>query len=147
MSKTSDNAAAVVLDEGDRFHKILASEAIRFDAAPGLQIVIVFYVIRRNGGTYSIISINETFKDRTVVARDVQTKDGVAEADVDREVGSIVGFFSKRIEDATGVKIVWHTLDLTAVRNIGEQVRLMGEWERLGISGELPPDAFTPSVN
>jgi len=46
--------AAFVLEDGDRFHKIITSGDIRFPNYPGNTAVITFFIIRRALGTLAV---------------------------------------------------------------------------------------------
>ncbi len=138
--------AAFVMNETDRFHRILVSEGIRFESAPGYETVLTFFVIRRGSGTFSIVHVLKTFNGDKCESRQVQTKE-VAAADVDREVEAIRCVFSAAVEKASGKRLVWHVLDLSGVTDMHEQARRIGEWGRVKAWVELPPGFMQPGVN
>ncbi len=138
--------AAFVMDETDRFYRILVSDGVTFEAAPGYETVLTFFVIRRGSGTFSIVHVLKTFSGDKCESRQVQTKE-VAAADVDREVEAIRCVFTTAVEKASGKKLVWHVLDLSGVTDMHEQARRIAEWGRVKAWTEFPPEFLKPSPN
>ena len=69
--------AAFVLQDDDRFYKIITSGDIKFASDSGTVAVLTFFVIRRTSGVFDIFSIYKTFlKDRDV-RRLVQSKQNI----------------------------------------------------------------------
>lgn len=46
-------------------------------------------------------------------------------------------FFDGAIEKATGYRLTWHRLDLMNVPSMRGQVRLIKEWNRVGVWAKL----------
>jgi hypothetical protein len=143
-----EQEAAFVMQGGDRFHRILVADGVRFESAPGYETVLTFFVIRRAAGSFSIVNILKTFKGEVCQSRKVQTKEGVAADAIDREMDAVTGAFSQAIEAGSGKKLVWHTLDLSAVTDMRQQVQRIEAWGRVKAwMEEIPPEFTRPSVN
>lgn len=150
MGKRRDSReqeAAFVMEGDDRFHKILASDGVRFESSPGWEAVVTFFVIRRASGTFSIVNVTKTFKGDTCVSRKVRTRDNVTADAIDRETARLTGAFTEAIEAELGKRLVWHTLELSTVTDVHEQTRRIAEWGRVGVRAEMPPGPGKPSVN
>ena len=119
---TNPNDPAFTLTSGDRFHRIIVSDGVKYEVAPGFETVITFFIIRRAKGTYDIINVTKTFKEETCVSRAVQTKVGIPSTRISDEIDAVRIQFALGIEKATGLKLKWHELDLSGVDNPVEQV-------------------------
>lgn len=142
-----EQEAAFTLASDDRFHRILVSEGVKFEAAPGYETVLCFFVIRRSTGTYSLVNLVKTFHHDKCERRSVQTKDGVLAADVEQEVAKLTGAFTQAIEEQSGKKLIWHALDLSGVTDMHQQAALISEWGRVKAWIEAPPEYWKPSQN
>ena len=131
--KTTEEGAAFVMEAGDRFHAIIASNGIRYGQAPDTETVLVFFAIRRASGLIDIFNVMKTFKDKTCISRNVQSKLGIPETRMTAELEAIREHFSRGIRDATGFAISWNELDLSAVSNRDEQIRRMRQWNRINV--------------
>ena len=129
--KASEEEAAFVMEAGDRFHRIIASDGVRYDSDPDAETVLAFFVIRRASGIFDIVNVNKTFKGNGCVSRTVQTKAGIpAERIADETDGVRIGF-ALGIEKATGIKLKWHELDLSGVIDMDQQVARIKAWGRV----------------
>lgn len=72
--------AAFVMEEGDRLHKILVCDGVRFQADTDAEIVITLFVIRRANGKYDAVNVNKTFQKDRCVSRTVQTNPNITAA-------------------------------------------------------------------
>lgn len=130
--KTTEKHAAFVMEAGDRFHRIIVSEGVRYEADSDTETVITFFVIRRDTGLFDICNVNRTFVKGKPVSRTVQTKEGIPPDWIAAEIDNVRIGFALGIEKATGYKIKWHDLDLSDVCEVREQVALIKEWGRVG---------------
>ncbi len=130
MSKTE---GFFTLAKDDRFHCVMVSEPIRFDTDPPAERILAFYAIRRAPGTYDIFNCNCTYVDGKCSNRKAQAKRDIPHADIDREVRTIAEVFSMGMEMASGIKLEWHTLDLSMVEDRQEQISRLHKWGRVGV--------------
>lgn len=129
--KPNEESAAFVMEADDRFHRIIASDGVRYDSDPDAETVLAFFVIRRASGIFDIVNVNKTFKGNGCVSRTVQTKAGIpAERIADEMDGVRIGF-ALGIEKATGYKLRWHELDLSDVEGHADQVARIKAWGRI----------------
>jgi hypothetical protein len=131
-----EDQAAFVMEAGDRFHLIIVSEGVRYEADPGAETVITFFVIRRDTGLFDICNVNRTFAKGKPVSRTVQTKEGIPPDWIAAEIDRVRIGFALGIEKATGYKIKWHDLDLSDVCRVKEQIARIKAWGRVGARTE-----------
>ena len=129
----NEEGAAFVMEAGDRFHAIIASDPIRYGQAPDTETVLVFFAIRRTSGLIDIFNVMKTFKGKACINRNVQSKLGIPETRMAAELEAISEHFSRGIRDATGFAISWNELDLSAVSDRDEQIRRMRQWNRINV--------------
>jgi len=123
---------AFVMGDGDRFHAILVSDSVRYDAEPGVETVLTFFIIRHGHG-FSIHHVLKTFREDKCISRLVQTKKGISQEKVESESTAIREVFSHAVEAKSGVKLRWHELNLRLVESSEEQVRLIKAWGRVNV--------------
>jgi hypothetical protein len=126
-----------VLNDGDSFFQIIASETIPYAVSPECESIITFFVVARADQTFEIIQIMKTFKGTECISRVVQKKPGISAARINKEIADIEGIFSKAIEAATGYKIKWQRLDLSGIEGRHDQVAAIAAWGRVGVTVEL----------
>ena len=131
--KTPEESAAFVMEAGDRFYAIMASNGISYGQAPDTETVLAFFSIRRASGLIDVFNVMKTFKGKNCVSRNVQSKLGIPEARMAAELEAIREHFSRGIRDATGFVISWNELDLSAVSSRDEQVRRIQQWNRINV--------------
>jgi hypothetical protein len=132
--KGMESEAGFVMGTGDRFREIVVSDEVRFDSDPDSAAVVSFFVIRRAGGDHDIVCIHKTFRRGECVSRLVQRKAGLPGGRIEAEMRMIKKGFAVGIEAATSFPVNWNSLDLSAVSDPAEQVRLIREWGRVGVS-------------
>lgn len=139
--KAPEQEAAFVMEAGDRFHCILASDGVRYDVDDDAETILTFFVIRRSTGLYDIVNVNKTFKGRKCVSRTAQDKKRIDAGRIDAEVADIERVFAKGIEDKTGYRITWHRLDLSGIFKHSAQVAAISAWGRVGVrlAADIPP--------
>ena len=128
---TNEEVAAFVMEAGDRFHAIIASDPIRYGQAPDTETVLVFFVIRRTSELIDIFNVMKTFKGKACINRNVQSKLGIPADRIADEIDSVRIGFAMGIEKATGYKLLWHELDLSDVEGHAEQVARIKAWGRV----------------
>jgi len=130
--KPRQSEAAFVMSEGDRFHRIIVSEGVRYESDPDAETVIAFFVIRRASGMFDFVNVNKTFRAGKCVSRSVQGKKDIVAGRIADEIDAVRIGFALGIEKATGYKIKWHELDLSKVESMEGQVARIREWGRVG---------------
>jgi len=130
------NNAAFVLEEDDRIHSILVTDGVKHASAPDHETVLTFFAIRRANGLFDIVNIMKTFKGKEVTLRNVQSKEGITEDKIEAEVNALISVFGGAIEAASGVKLEWHRLNLGNVKSRKQQVKLIKDWDRVGVWAE-----------
>lgn len=135
--KPQDSAHAFVMESDDRFYSVLVSGGVRYETAPDHETVLTFFVIRRANGLYEIVNVMKTFKGSKCTLRNVQTKADIPAHAIAREIAMVVSTFGDSIKERTGFQMRWHRLDLMNVESMQEQVRLIKEWNRVGVCAEL----------
>ena len=126
--KPNPDDVPIILDDGDRFLKIISSEPIQYEAEPDdCETFITFFVIALADGTYKIIQLMKTFKGDDCISKGMQGKYEIPADGIEKEIAKIE-IFSKGIEDATGYKIKWHKLDLSKVEGRDAQVTAIEAW-------------------
>jgi hypothetical protein len=133
--KGPKDEAAFVMSDGDRFHRIIVSDGVRYEADDNAETVISFFVIRRPSG-FDIVNVLKTFNSGKCVSRNVQTKTGIPASRIADEIDGVRIGFALGIEKATGYKIRWHELDLSDVCKVEEQVARIKAWGRVGARTE-----------
>ena len=113
--KADEGGAAFVMDAGDRFHRIIVSDGVRYEVDGDAETVVTFFVIRRASGTFDIVNVNKIFQGKECVSRTVQAKNGVPAGRIAEEIDRVRIGFALGIEKATGHKLRWHELDLSKV--------------------------------
>lgn len=132
MSKRQDEATFTI-EAGDRLHSILCSHPVCFDDKSKAEMILTFFVIRRANGTFTICNVNRTYDaGGKCVTRTVQGKDGILASRIDDEVRAIRETFSRGVEQASGRRLEWDWLDLSAVTDMAGQVARIKEWGRVG---------------
>lgn len=135
MKKKHHRDAAFALGPDDRFRCIICSHPVHFDDKQKAEVILTFFVIRRAGNTYTICNVNRTYDAKgKCQSRSVQVKDGISGDRIEQEVEAIRDAFSKGIQVGSGRKLKWDDLDLSDVTSMQEQVRLIQEWGRVGVS-------------
>lgn len=132
-----DSAPAFTMEADDRFHSILVSNGVRYETAPDHETVLTFFVIRRANGLFEIVNVMKTFKADKYTLRNVQTKADIPAHAIAREVAMVVSTLGDSIREETGFQMRWHRLDLMNVESMQEQVRLIKDWNRVGVWAEL----------
>lgn len=120
--------AAFTLEDGDRFHRIILSDPIRYEQVPDAETILCFYVIRRESGNIDIFNVVKTFQSGKCVSRNIQSKMGIPTANIGEELKAIQTHFSKGIKDATGFTINWNVLDLASVTEKARQMQIISDW-------------------
>lgn len=121
------------MEANDRFHSILVSDGVRYETAPDHETVLTFFSIRRANGLYEIVNVMKTFKGSKCTLRNVQTKADIPAHAIAMEVAMVVSEFGDSIREETGFQMRWHRLDLMNVESMQEQVRLIKDWNRVGV--------------
>lgn len=121
------------MEANDRFHSILVSDGVRYETAPDHKTVLTFFSIRRANGLYEIVNVMKTFKGSKCTLRNVQTKADIPAHAIAMEVAMVVSEFGDSIREETGFQMRWHRLDLMNVESMQEQVRLIKDWNRVGV--------------
>ncbi len=124
---------AFCMEANDRFHSILVSDGVRYETAPDHETVLTFFVIRRANGLFEIVNVMKTFKGDICTLRNVQTKSDIPAHEIGMEVAMVVSEFGDSIREETGYQMRWHRLDLMNVESMQEQVRLIKDWNRVGV--------------
>ena len=124
--------AAFVMESGDRFHRIIVSDSVKYESDPNAETVIAFFVIRRASGKFDVCNVLQTFSRGKPVSRSAQTKAGITIGKIADEIDAIRICFALGIEKATGLKLRWHELDLSTVEDNAEQVAKIKAWGRVG---------------
>ena len=135
-NKPDPEEAAFVMKTGDLFHQIFVSDGVKFEVAPSFETVITFFVIRRAAGTFEVVNITKTFNGDKCVSRNVQIKAGIPAKRIDREVADVSAVFAAGIEKATGYRIQWQRLDLSAISDYAAQITAIAAWGRVGVSAD-----------
>jgi hypothetical protein len=126
--------AAFLMSADDRFHLIIVSDGVRYEADDDAETVITFFVIRRADGAFDVVNVNKTFRGKQCVSRTVQGKKGIPTDRIDDEVADIEKVFARGIEDATGYRMKWNRLDLSEIKGVQAQAAAIAAWGRLGVS-------------
>lgn len=134
--------AAFVMDEGDRFDRIIVSDGVRYEKDGDAETVITFFVISRSGGSFDVVNVNRTFSGDDCVSRTVQAKTGVPADRVADEVDNVRIGFAMGVKRATGYKLRWHELDLSEVGDPAEQLRRIKQWGRVAAWTEADTAAW-----
>jgi len=137
-----EQEAAFVMEGEDRFHSIIVSDAVHFEAPPTAEAIITFVVIRRASGLYDIVNVNKTFMGTECISRNVQMKKGISEKAVRNEVDNLRINLGMGVQKETGFLLKWHTLDLSDIEDMKEQVLRIKAWDRVGVQSplsDLPP--------
>jgi hypothetical protein len=129
--KLDTSGAAFVMEAGDRFHRIIVSDGVRYEAEPDAETVLAFFVIRRASGQFDICHVLRTFSKGKPVSRSFQNKPNVPAAKISDEIDAIRICFALAIERATGLKLRWHELDLSDVEGLTEQAIRIKAWGRV----------------
>jgi hypothetical protein len=124
---------AFVLQDDDRFYRIISSGEIHFGAEPGTISVVTFFVIYRSTGLFDIFVIHKVFLQSGEVRRTVQTKLGLLKEQIDTECASIRDVFGMRLKLQPNFTINWRELDLSKVLERNEQLRRIKVWGGLGV--------------
>ncbi len=125
---TPGQDAAFIMEDGDRFYRIILSDSIRYEVAPDTETILCFYVIKRESGEIDIFHVLKTFKGDKCISKNVQSKMGISLAKTEAELDAIQTHFSQGIKDATGFTINWNVLDLAGVTEKAQQMRLLHDW-------------------
>lgn len=129
--KSPNEETAFVLEDGDRFHRIIVSEGVRYEMDDAAETVITFFVIRRAGGNFEIVNVVKTFRGGRCVSSNVQAKIGIPGDKVSDEIDAVRVNFALKIEQITGHKLKWHELDLSDIEDQAEQVASISAWGRV----------------
>ena len=129
--KPPEEEAAFVMQAGDRFHRIVVSDGVRYEVDDNAETVITFFVIRRASGLFEICNVNRTFHKGKTVSRTVQAKTGIPADRIADEIDRFRIGFALGIEKATGLKLKWNELDLSEVEDHAEQVARIKAWGRV----------------
>jgi hypothetical protein len=132
-----DDELAFIMEADDRFHSITVSDGVRYESAPDHETILTFFAIKRAGGTFEVVQVMKTFKGNEVVTRNVQTKGNIEPSKIDDEVSAIVTEFGKAIKVITGYQLKWHRLNLSNIIDFVEQVRVIREWGRVGVTDSI----------
>jgi hypothetical protein len=122
---------AFTLNDGDRFHCILVSHGVTYKEAPAVETVLTFFVIRRSSGKYSMVNILKTyntFDGSKCISKKANAKHDIPEKRIDFELKGIKGLFTYSIEEKSGVKLEWESLDLKDIVTMAEQVKKIQAW-------------------
>ena len=130
-TKPDSSGAAFVMEAGDRFHRIIVSDSVKYESNPDAETVLAFFVIHRAAGQFDICHVLRTFAKGKPVSRSAQTKPGVPAAKISDELDAIRICFALAIEKATGLKLRWHELDLSGVEGLAEQAARIKAWGRV----------------
>jgi len=125
---------AFVMETDDRFHSITVSDVVRYDQSPNHETILTFFAIKRSNGLFEIVQVMKTFRDDEVITRNVQTKGNLEAVKIEEEVSAIVTVFGKAIEEHIGYKLKWHRLNLSNIADAKEQIRVIREWGRVGVT-------------
>lgn len=120
--------AAFVMEDADRFYRLITSGDIRFAKEPKTVSVITFFVIRRAVGVFDIFIIHKIFEASGNMRRQVQSKLGITQRAIDQEVNAIRDVFFTALTKGSGIPINWNELDLSKVTDRDEQVRRIKAW-------------------
>jgi hypothetical protein len=129
--KLDTSGAAFVMEAGDRFHRIIVSDSVKYESDPNAETVIAFFVIRRASGKFDVCNVLRTFSKGKPVSRSFQNKPNVPAAKISDEIDAIRICFALAIEKATGLKLRWHELDLSGIESLTEQADRIKAWGRL----------------
>ena len=129
--KPDSSRAAFVMEVGDRFHRIIISDSVKYESDPDAETVLAFFVIHRAAGQFDICHVLRTFSKGKPVSRSSQTKPGVPASKISDEIDAICICFALAIERATGLKLRWHELDLSGVESLAEQTARIKAWGRV----------------
>lgn len=120
--------AAFVMEDADRFYRLITSGDIRLAKEPKTVSVITFFVVRRAQGLFDIFIIHKIFEGAGDVRRQVQSKLGITQRNIDQEVNAIRDVFFTALTKGSGIPINWNELDLSKVTDRDEQVRRIKDW-------------------
>ena len=126
-----ETEAAFVMEAGDRFHRIIVSDGVRYEVDDEAETVITFFVIRRSSGSFDLVNVVKTFRGHRCASRNVQAKPGIPASRIADEIDAVRIVFALAIEKATGYKLKWHELDLSEVEDQAEQVARIKAWGRV----------------
>ena len=121
----------VVLESGDRFHRVISSGDIAVPADPPYTSVICFFAILRMSGEFDVVCLHKIFEHDGSVRRTAQTKVDIGADDIEADLEAIRSAFGGGVEEATGIAIEWRELDLSDVADPEEQMRRMEAWPGL----------------
>lgn len=128
-----DSDPAFYMEPDDRFHSILVSDGVRYETNPDTETVLTFFVIRRANGLHEIVNVMKTFKADKCTLRNVQAKADIPAHAIAMEVAMVVSTFGDSIREKTGFQMRWHRLDLMNVESRDKQVKIIKEWNRVGV--------------
>ena len=135
MPEPDGPEAAFVMEADDRFHKIITSGDIRFTEGDSSVSIITFFIVRRVLGFFDIFIVHKVFLPSDEVSRTVQSKLGLRQSAVDREVAKIRDVFGAAVTAATKVRIDWKELDLAGVTGRKQQLKLIRAWGGVKVLG------------
>ena len=119
------------MEAGDRFHRIIVSDSVKYESDADAETVLAFFVIRRASGNFDVCHVLRTFAKGKPVSRSSQTKPGVPAAKIPDEIDAIRICFALAIERTTGLKLRWHELDLSGIESLAEQAARIKAWGRV----------------
>jgi len=122
-----------IMGDGDRFHSIIVSDTVRFDTITSAEAVITFFAIRRANGSYEIVNVNKTYANNKCISRNVHEKTGISAETVGDEINNLCTNVSVGVKQGTGITLKWHTLDLSGIEDIKEQISRIRAWNRVGV--------------
>lgn len=120
--------AAFIMEDADRFYRLITSGDIRVAKEPKTASVITFFVIRRALGMFDFFIIHKIFEEADNVRRQVQSKLGITQRNIDQEVNAIRDVFFTALTKGSGIPINWNELDLSKVTDRDEQIRRIKAW-------------------
>ena len=130
--KPEPQEAAFTMDASDRLYAVIASCPIVYQA-PGMETVLVFFVIRRSTGLIDAFLVMKTFQGQRCINRTVQGKLSIPETKIVGEIKKIKEYFTNEIKAATNFTINWNHLDLSGIDDKNEQIKQIEQWNRLNV--------------
>ena len=132
--KQPEQEPAFVMDENDQFYSIIVSDPpICYEQEPDAETILTFFAVRRASGTIDVFNVMKTFKDKTCISRNIQSKLNVPSDRIGSEIQAIIHYFAEAIREKTNFKICWSHLDLSRVNDRDEQIKRIQKWNKVNV--------------
>lgn len=125
---------AFTMDENDRFYSIIVSDPpIHYDVEPDAETILTFFAVRRASGTIDVFNVMKTFKNKTCISRNIQSKLNIPPDKISSEIQAIIHYFAEGIRKKTNFKICWSHLNLSRVDDRDEQIKRIQVWNKVNV--------------